>query len=736
MKLKQISLRNFLSFGPETTVMDLDSVLYVVGPNNTGKSNIIRAIELLRYFLQYQNVDTSEFTHRLDVLNPIEISVSLEFSEIEIKALVNACICSISNDLKSELERAIEMSQINRNHALKQLLSVTPTVGDNVFRPLFENGMVISLKGPEIFGHPSRTSFSSTNDDLTLFIHDFGTLTNSPVSPSGYNWPDLYSYFIKAMARSGHIKLQEDYLKIHGDGENSKPDIFEAFRKAKSTGILGINLTRHRIFELSNTFGKFGPVEDLIRFYGSIGYGLTPSHTLGIYDVVRDIFLSSIIILSDSMPNSDENNIEDFGANGISLLAAKISEANVAQLIFQLRNGQSLFHRMLYERIDEEFKTLMDGSRMESYIRTRTPTNVSQKELVFSVDSSYLNSETTSPRKLWSPNEGDSIVPLSLSLRDASIGSVEFHIEVENGMRVPLEFSGRGIRQTLMISAALGLGKDKVVILDEPEIGLHPSLQRRIIQRITGDSFKPTQFIIVTHSTHFVAQDWTKSTIRLIKPEGQTQCIDLKKTLDQVKEGGLIRLIPDLDFKSLLFAKGVVLVEGIADRLVLEALDRYTSDKENGPRLSENEWVVIEVEGQGNLPTWLNYAITIHIGFAVLTDLDNLSLKKKRNLEKIFAALKEPNIIDNKLLDDASKILDESYKGTLGDYSQLREVASKCGIFIFENNLEEALYISTVSSSKKPESAVARLRECIKSGTIPNQLVGLIDFIRNRVRQI
>ena len=46
--LQKIKLTNFLSFGPETTSMDLKSLNILIGINGVGKSNLIEAVALIR----------------------------------------------------------------------------------------------------------------------------------------------------------------------------------------------------------------------------------------------------------------------------------------------------------------------------------------------------------------------------------------------------------------------------------------------------------------------------------------------------------------------------------------------------------------------------------------------------------------------------------------------------------------------------------------------------------------
>jgi len=46
--IREIRLRNLLSYGPETEPLRLDRLNVLIGPNGSGKSNLIEAISLLR----------------------------------------------------------------------------------------------------------------------------------------------------------------------------------------------------------------------------------------------------------------------------------------------------------------------------------------------------------------------------------------------------------------------------------------------------------------------------------------------------------------------------------------------------------------------------------------------------------------------------------------------------------------------------------------------------------------
>ena len=48
MLIREITLSNILSFGPNTEPVTLGPLNVVIGPNGSGKSNLLEAIDLLR----------------------------------------------------------------------------------------------------------------------------------------------------------------------------------------------------------------------------------------------------------------------------------------------------------------------------------------------------------------------------------------------------------------------------------------------------------------------------------------------------------------------------------------------------------------------------------------------------------------------------------------------------------------------------------------------------------------
>lgn len=130
-----------------------------------------------------------------------------------------------------------------------------------------------------------------------------------------------------------------------------------------------------------------------------------------------------------------------------------------------------------------------------------------------------------------------------------TIGSYDFDIEtvslddnkfqfkiISGGQETDFKNLSSGEKEVLnfiFILLALDL-KDACVLIDEPEIHLHPQWQNKLIKlfrKLHKD--RNIQFIISTHSPVFVNRDTIENIFRIYKPEKQTQITPKEKKTDE-----------------------------------------------------------------------------------------------------------------------------------------------------------------------------------------------------------
>ena len=167
-----------------------------------------------------------------------------------------------------------------------------------------------------------------------------------------------------------------------------------------------------------------------------------------------------------------------------------------------------------------------------------------------------------------------------------------------NGVRIPAELNGLGYNNLIYISLVLAsldhqadpvrLGTNAsifpILTIEEPEAHLHPALQYKLLKHIekrVRETKRNRQVFITTHSTHitsasqldqlivFAIHDKTGSSnvaypgkCFMNDEEGKTSKAYVERYLDATKS-------------NLLFSKGIILVEGMAEQLLLPVLAEY-----------------------------------------------------------------------------------------------------------------------------------------------------------------
>lgn len=131
------------------------------------------------------------------------------------------------------------------------------------------------------------------------------------------------------------------------------------------------------------------------------------------------------------------------------------------------------------------------------------------------------------------------------------------------GHTLPIESTGTGIHEVVIIAAAATVTQNSVMCIEEPEVHLHPILQRKLLSYLATHTMN--QYFIATHSAHMLDSE-LGSIFHVTRSEGTSRI----RYAGSAKERAAV--CADLGYRpsDLVQTNAVLWVEGPSDRIYLK----------------------------------------------------------------------------------------------------------------------------------------------------------------------
>lgn len=173
---------------------------------------------------------------------------------------------------------------------------------------------------------------------------------------------------------------------------------------------------------------------------------------------------------------------------------------------------------------------------------------------------------------------------------------------------------------------------DSIIIIDEPELHLHPNWQKKLIEVLKDETKENNiQIMFVTHSSSFISYNILNNIFRVYKENGYSKCLRITDLLEKDNDDIFrknLSVVNATNNEKIFFSNFVILVEGITDEILLKKVYEYEVGKIN------DGLEFISIGGKNNLNNFTTVLNALKIPYFYIGDYDNIYEEPK--LKKLF----------------------------------------------------------------------------------------------------
>lgn len=295
-----------------------------------------------------------------------------------------------------------------------------------------------------------------------------------------------------------------------------------------------------------------------------------------------------------------------------------------------------------------------------------------------------------------------------------NIKSDVLYVKIGNEKEYPIYNLGDGIQSLIILTFPLFKykGENLLLFIEEPELYLHPGMQRKFLEIITHENFNGYQYFLTTHSNHFLDMTLDMEKMSIYSFSKKLEEIDSRErnanfVIENISnENNNILKMLGVKNSAIFLSNCTIWVEGITDRYYIRHFLSLYQKTLNNTLLYKEDIHYSFVEYSGNNIT--------HWSFLDEEELEDEETFKSINESRVCGTLFLITDKDNKNKEARQSRLNE----VLGD----RYYCLKCREI--ENILTVATLKKVISSYEKVAVNDLKFTKKISDNTFKNVALG------------
>jgi len=628
LRIGKVKFRGLYSYGDETE-MSLQNVpiTLVVGPNNSGKSNLLRILSTLATTLTHrQNQYLGQHAVFSDDVDPT----------FEVKFVLSADETDSIIDFLSFHEVTDELT----NNAMWTFTD-------------FRNKKALRERLSEITIGASWKHRQAEYERETVDLRvEFDRIENLKMH-SPWFYTDLF------INSSEDVKNSQKHLRTYLDNLDTEAAMPEGVRRLFTRGERQNKVVTHIPLQGQSGYGENGTIA--FRRILALTEGTAPRQSGGI------TFLEFFgVLLKRSLHHAEAG--RSFRSGKIEYTDELLGDGtNLAQFLHSLRNSPSLEGRKRFYAIKQAFEDVVQAD-----------------QLTFDVILEYKAGSTGEQPRIREGAAMKKPESSKIVIHDNRVGK-EFALEAAgSGIAevIYLLTLAYGVKDGIILM------DEPAINLHPP---LMRGLVRKVIEGMktkgTG-SQQPeigNQFFVITHSTELISSLLFEQNVGFfyVQRSGKDGGSVLRSLDPETKEwfaSGRHSLKHRIDTRIFLGRK-IILTEGESDTNFLIECTRHFASIDNSMDISSNDVLIVNVNGKGNFAKYKKLMDSLSIPYVILGDEDVLQGNDTKSLFTPCALINKGGItgdnnsafvIENKDLEGLMKELDPSlYEEVVGNVRAL-----------------------------------------------------------------